>query len=226
MLSPWEEKLWQNLDSILESRNMTLLTKVYLLKAMVFPVVCMDWESDHTEGWTQRTDAFKLWCWRRLLRFPWAARRSNQSILKEIKAKYSLEELMLKLKIQTLATWCEELTHWKRLWYWERMKEGGEGDDEGWDGWMASPTGWTWVWANSRDSEGQGSLVRCSPWGGRESGTALQLKDNYNNINIPPLLYLFIYWWTLRLFICLAKSAAVNTEMGISFKISAFIFFR
>ena len=107
------------------------------------------WELDHRAE-CRRTDAFELWCWRRLLRVPWTARRSNQSILKEISPEYSLEGLMLKLKFHTLTTWCEELTHWKRPWCWERLKAGGEGDDRGWDGWMASPTWWTWVWASSR----------------------------------------------------------------------------
>ena len=71
---------------------------------------------------------------------PWTERRSNQSIPKEISPEYSLEGLMLKLKLQLLANWCEELTHWKRPWCWERLKAGGEGDDRGWDDWMASPT--------------------------------------------------------------------------------------
>ena len=89
-----------NLDSILKSRDVTLLTKVGVVKAMIFPVVTYGWES-----WTikkaehQRIDAFELWCWRRLLRVPWTARRSNQSILKEINPEYSLEGLMLKLKL-------------------------------------------------------------------------------------------------------------------------------
>ena len=77
----------------------------------------------------------------------WIA-RSNQSILKEISPGCSLEGLMLKLKLQ-LATWCKELTHWKRPWCWERLREGGDGDDRGWDGWMASSTQWTWVWVDS-----------------------------------------------------------------------------
>ena len=79
---------------------------------------------------------------------PWAARRSNQSILKYISAEYSLEGLMLKVKLQSLATWCKELTHWKRPWPWERLKA-GEGDDRRWDGWIVSPTRWTWVRASS-----------------------------------------------------------------------------
>ena len=90
----------------------------------------------------QRTDAFELWCWRRLLRVPWTVRRSNQSILKKISPEYSLEGLMLKLKL--LILW-----PWKSPWCWKRLKAGGEGDNTGWDGWMASPAWWTWVWASS-----------------------------------------------------------------------------
>ena len=96
-----------------------------------------------------RIDAFELWCWKRLLRVPWTARRPNQSILKEISPEYSLEGLTLKLKLQYLATWCKELTHLKRPWGWERLKAGREGDDRGWEWWMASPTQWIWGWVNS-----------------------------------------------------------------------------
>ena len=95
-------KVMTNVDSIFESRDITLPTKVRLVKAMVFPVVaygCESWTVKKTE--LQRIDAFKLWCWRRLLSIPWTARRSNQSILKEISLEYSLEELMLKLKLQS-----------------------------------------------------------------------------------------------------------------------------
>ena len=104
------------------------------------------------ESWTvkkaeHRIDAFELWCWRRLLRVPWTARRSNQSILK-ISPGCSLEGLMLKLKLQSLATWCGELTHLKRPWCGERLKAEGEGDNRGWDGWMASPTPWIRVWVD------------------------------------------------------------------------------
>ena len=140
-----------NIDSILKSRHITLLTKVHLVKAMVFPVVmygCESWTIKKAECW--RIDAFKLWCQRRLLTVPWTVRRSNQSIPKDISPGCSLEGMMLKLKANTLATWCEEMTHLKRLWCWERLKAGGEGDDRGWDGWMASPTQWTWVWVDSR----------------------------------------------------------------------------
>ena len=141
-------KAMAKLDSILQSRGITLLTKFQIVKAMVFPVVMCECESQTIKkAECQRMDAFKLWCWRRLLRVPWIARRSDQSILKAINPEYSLERLMLKLNPQYLAIWWKELTHWKRCWCWERLKAGGEGDDRGWECWMASPTQWTWVWA-------------------------------------------------------------------------------
>ena len=105
-----------NLDSTFKSRDITLPTKVRLVKAMVFPVVmygCESWTVKKAEH--RRIDAFELWCWRRLLRVAWTARRSNQPILKEISPGISLEGMMLKLKLQSFATSCEELTHWKRL---------------------------------------------------------------------------------------------------------------
>ena len=106
--------LKSNVDSILKSRDITLPTKVRIVKAMVFPVVmdgCASWTIKKTERW--RIDAFELWCWKRLLRVPWTERRSNQSILKEISPEYSLEGLILKLKLQFLDTWCKVLTHLK-----------------------------------------------------------------------------------------------------------------
>ena len=118
-------------------------------KAMVFPVImyaCECWTIKKAER--RRIDAFELWCWRRLLRVPWTAGRFDVSILKEISPRCSLEEQMLKLK-NLMATWCEEPTHLKRPWCWERLKAGGEGDNRGWDGWMASLTQWTLVWASS-----------------------------------------------------------------------------
>ena len=144
------KKVTTNLDSIFKSRDITLPTKVHLVKAMVFPMVmygCESWTVKKAECW--RIDAFELWCWRRLLRVLWTARRSKQSILKDINPGYSLEGLMLKLKLQHLATWCEELTRWKRPWCWERLRAGREGDDRGWDGWMTSLTRWTWVWVDA-----------------------------------------------------------------------------
>ena len=143
-------KVMTNLDSIFKRRDIILPTNVHLVKAMVFPVVmygCESWIIKKAE--CQRIDAFELWCWRRLLRVPWTARRSNQSILKEISPGCSLEGLMLKLKLQYFGHLMGRLTHLKRLWCWERLRTGGEGADRGWDGWMASPTQWTWVWVDS-----------------------------------------------------------------------------
>ena len=144
-------KVVTNLDSILKNRDITLSTKVRLVKAMVFPVVMYghdNWTVKKAEGW--KIDVFELWCWRRLLRVPWTARRSNQSILKEISPGCHWKDWCWSWNSNTLATSCEELTHWKKPWCWERLGAGGEGDDRGWDGWMASPTRRTWVWVNSR----------------------------------------------------------------------------
>ena len=109
-------KAMTNLDSILKSRDINLPTKAHVIKAMVFPVVmygCGSWTIKKAECW--RIDVFELWCWR-LLRVPWTARRSNQSVIKEMNPKYSLKDRYWSWDSSTLATSCEELTHWKRLW--------------------------------------------------------------------------------------------------------------
>ena len=132
-------KVMTNVDSILKSRDITLPSNVHLVKAMVFPVVMYGFESWNIKKVEcQKFYAFELWCLRRLLRVPLSVRRSNKTILMEISPEYSLEGLMLNLKY--LATWCKELTPYKRPWYWERLKARGEGDDSGWDVWMALPT--------------------------------------------------------------------------------------
>ena len=141
-------KAMTNLDSVLKSRDIALPTNVHLVKALILPVViyeCENWTIKKAEH--GRIDAFELWYWRRFLRVPWTARRSNQSMLKEISPEYSLEDWCWSSNI--LATWCEELTRWKRPWCWESLESEGEGDNRGWDGWMASPTQWTWVWTCS-----------------------------------------------------------------------------
>ena len=120
-------KAMTNLGSVLKNRDITLPTKAWI--AMVFPVVmyrCDSWTIKKAER--QRIDAFELWCWRRVLRVPWTSGRSNQSILKEISPEYSLEGLMLKLKLQY-----KELTHKKRPRWWERLKAKGEGSGREWD---------------------------------------------------------------------------------------------
>ena len=125
-------KVVTNLDSILKSRDITLPTKVRLVKAMVFPVVmygCESWTTKKAER--RRIDAFELWCWRRLLRVPWTARRSNQSILKEISPECSLEGLMLKLKLQYFGHLMQRADSFEKTLCWERVRAGGEGDDRG-----------------------------------------------------------------------------------------------
>ena len=143
-------KVMTNLDNMLKSRDITLSTKVHLIKTMVFPVVmfgCESWTMKKAE--CRRIDAFELWYWRRLLRVPWTARRSNHSILKEISPGRHWNNWSWSWNSNTLATLCKELTHWKRLWCWEGLRAGGEGDDRGWDGRMAALTRWTWVWLDS-----------------------------------------------------------------------------
>ena len=205
-------KVMTNLDSIFKSRDITLLIKFHLIKAMVFPAVkyrcegCTIKKAEH-----QRIYAFELWCWKRLLTVPWTARRSNPSICptlcdpmdcslpgsslhgilqarvlewvaisffrrssqprdrtqvfhipgrrlnlwatREAQRKSVLninwKDWCWSWNSNTLATWSEELTHWKRPWCWERLRAGGEVDNRGWNDWMASLTQWTWIWVNS-----------------------------------------------------------------------------
>ena len=147
MLTPWKKSYDQPRQHIKKQKHL-------------FAKKCLDsqscgFSSSH-ESWTikkaecQRIGAFELCCWRRLLRVPWTARRSNQSILIEINPEYSLEGLMLKLKLQYFGHWCEELTYLKRPWCWERLKVGEEEGNRGQNGWMASPVRWIWVWVSSR----------------------------------------------------------------------------
>ena len=143
-------KAMTNLDSILKSRDITLLTKVHLIKTMVFPVVmygCESWTIKKAELW--RTDAFELWCRRRLLRVPWTARRSNQSILKEISPEYSLEGLILKLKLQLFGHLMWRTDSLEKTLMLGKIEDRRKGDDRAWDGLMALLIRWTWVWASS-----------------------------------------------------------------------------
>ena len=177
-------KAMTNLDSILKSRDIILLTNVPLVKAMVFPLVMYGYES-----WTikkaesLRVDAFELWCWRRLLRDPWTARRSNQSILKEISPDYSLEGLMLKAKAPIL--WPPDAKSWligKDLYAGKdwRQEEKGMTEEE-MVGWHHQLDGHEFEQA-PRVGDGQGSLVCCSPWGHKESDMTEQL--NWSKLNL------------------------------------------
>ena len=141
-------KVMTNLDSILKSREITLPTKVHVVKAMIFPVVmygCESWTIKKTE--CQRIDAFELWCWRRLLRVPWTARKSSQSILKEISPEYSLEGLMLKL--QYFGHLMRRTDSFEKTVMLGKIEGRRRRGDRGWDVWMASSTQWTWVWVDS-----------------------------------------------------------------------------
>ena len=177
-----EEKLLQTLDSVLKSRDMTLLTKVCTVKAIVIPIVmykCESWSIKKTV--CHRSDTFKLWCWRSLLRATWIARRSKQSILKEISPEYSFEGLMMKLKLQYLATTVKDPdtgNDWRR-------EEKGLTEDEmvGWHHWL---DGHEFEQALGV-GDGQGSLACCSPWDRKEKGTTEQLnwidkRDKYTHI--------------------------------------------
>ena len=160
---------------------------------------CESWTIKKAEHW--RIDAFVLWCWR-LLRVHWTTRRSNQSILKII-PECSLEGLMVKLKLQYLATWYEELTHWKRPWCWERLRVGGKGDDWGWDGWMASLPQWTWVWVNSGSWWWTGRPGMLQSIGLQRSNTTewLNWTEPHKNDEFDSSVYIHIFnvIWFLQL---------------------------
>ena len=142
-------KVMTNLDSIFKSRDITLPTKIRLVKAMVFPVVmygCESWTVKKAE--CQRIDAFELWfgedSWESL-----GLQDPTSPFWRRLALGFLWKEWCWSWNSSILATSCEELTYWKRLWWWEGLGAGGEWDDRGWDGWMASLTRWTWVWVNS-----------------------------------------------------------------------------
>ena len=168
-----------NLDSISKSR--AIAYKVPSIQIYDFSSTHVwIWELDNKKGWEPKNGAFELWCWRRLLIVPWTARGSNQSILKEIYTEYSLEGLMLKLKLQGFCHLMWRADTLEKPLYWERLRAGGEGVSRGWDGGMTSTTQWTWVWAISGRSEGQGSLSFWSPWGHNMTRLAYEQNRQVN----------------------------------------------
>ena len=182
-LQPWKKclllgkKVMTNLDSILKSRDISLPTKVHLVKAMVFPIVmygCESWTIKKAECW--RIDAFELWCWRRLLRVPWTARRFNQSILKEISPGISLEGMMLKLKLQYFGNLRRRAESFEKSLMLGKTEGRRRRGPQRWDGWMASLTQRAWVWENSGRWWRKGSLACCSSWGRKESDTTERLN--------------------------------------------------
>ena len=154
-ISDWgqkiERKATANLDSMLKSRNTILLTKVYIVKAKVLPVVIYGCEFDHQEGWAPKNWCLQIVVLEKTIESPLDSQeihpvnpRGNQPWI-----FINWKDWCWSWSFNTLATWCEEPTHWKLPWCWERLKAGGEEDNHGWDVWMASPNHWTWVWANS-----------------------------------------------------------------------------
>ena len=138
---------------------------------------------------------------------PLSAKRSNQSILREIKSEYSLEGLMLKLKLQYLVIWCKQLTHWKSPWWWKRLRAEGEEGIRGWDDWMASPMQWTWAWANPGRWWGTRGLGCCSPWGCKELDMTGQqsLCHSFKGCALPPSLPLWLDLWEHKGYIHLLR---------------------
>ena len=189
MLAP-RKKSYDYPTQHIKKQSHYLPTKVCLFKALLFPVVmygCEIWAIKKVE--CQRIAALELWCWRRLLRVLWTARRSNQTILKEISPEYSLEELMLKLKLQYFCQyWCKVLTPWKRLWCWERLKVGGEGMTENeMVGWHHSSMNMSLskLWELVKDREAWHAAVH----GVTKSRTQTRLSNNNNVLAV--LLYYF-----------------------------------
>ena len=155
---------------------------------MIFFNGCESWTIKKAE--CQRIDVLELWCWRRPLRFPWTARRSNQSILKEINPGIALEGVMLKLKLQYFGHLMQRVDSWKRLWCWEGLGAGREGDDRGWDGWIdGHESEWT-----PRVGDGSGGLACCDSWGRKESDTTewLNWTDTACICKILEFLHVFL----------------------------------
>jgi len=180
-----------NLDSILKSRDITLPTKVCLVKPMVFPVItygCESWTLKKAE--CPRIDALELWCWRRLLRVPWTARRSNQSILKEISPEYSLKGLMLKLKLQYFGHLMRRTDSLLKTLILGKIEGRRRRGDRGWNGWMASLTQWTWVWENSKNCWWTGRLGVLKFMGSQRAGhnwaTELNWTERHFRIKVSP----------------------------------------
>ena len=202
-------KVMSNLDNILKSRDITLFTKVHLVKAMVFPVVmygCESWTIKKAEH--RRIDAFELWCWTWHLRVPWTARRSNQSILKQISPGCSLEGLMLKLKLQYFGH-----LMWRADSFEKTLMLGEiEGRRRrGWDGWVASPTQRTWVWVDSGSRwwtgrpgvlQFMGSQRVGHDWATELNWTELRCMYVYIYILLFRFFFLISYYKILSIFYC------------------------
>ena len=176
-------KVMKNLDTVLKSRDITVSTKVHIVKAIVFPVVTYGCETlTVKKAECQIIDSFELWCWRKLLKVPLTARRSSESILIEINPKYSLEGLMLKL--QYFGHIMQTDDSWNSPWCLERLKTEGEEDIRGWDGWMTSLMQWTWTLVSQTDMirwPNNNNKPPCYSWDKRGKNIYLETNNNENS---------------------------------------------
>ena len=169
-------KTMTNLDSILKTRDITLPTKAQIFKAGFFSSHVWMWELNCKKGWALKTDAFELWYWRRLL---WM-QGDQTSYHKRNQPWIFIEGLMLKLKCQYFGSLMQSPDSLKTTLMLGKIEGRRWGDGRGWDSWVASPTQWTWVWANFWNSERQGSLACYSPWGHKEWDMTELLSNNSN----------------------------------------------
>ena len=186
-------KVMTNLDSIFKSRDITLPTKVHLVKANIFSSSHVRmWELDYKENWVPKKWCFWIVVLEKTLERPLDCKeiqpvhpKGDQSLVFIARTDAEAENS------NTLATSCEELTHWESPWCWEGLGAGGEGDNRGWDGWMASPIQWAWVWVNSGVGDGQGGQACCDSWGHKESDTTERLnwaELNWRSLHLSPSL--------------------------------------
>ena len=179
-----------NIDSILKNRDITLPTKVHLVKAMIFQCHVWMWELDCEESWAPKNWCFWTVVLEKTLESPLECKEiSNQCILKEISPGCSLEGLMLKLKLQYFGHLMEKLTHWKIPWCWEGLRAGGEGDNREWKGWMAPLTRRTWVWVNSRSWWWTGRPGVLLFMGSQRVGHDWATELNWTETNIQMITY-------------------------------------
>ena len=186
-LAPWKKSSEQPRQNIKKQRHY-LANKDSSSQSYGFAVVmygCESWTIRKAEHW--RMDAFELWSWRRLLRVPWTVRRSSQSVLKEISPECSLKGLTLKLKLQYFGHLMRRTDSSEKILIWERLKAGEEGDSRGWDGWMASPTQWTWVWVCSQELMMDREAWRAAVHGVAKSQTCLSDRTELTVICNNPL---------------------------------------
>ena len=189
MLTPWKKSYDKPTQHIRKQRYHFADKRAYSQSYAFSGSHVWMWDLDKKKAMCQRIDAFKLWCWRRLLIVPWTARKSNQSILKEINPEYSLEGLMPKLKLQYFGHLMQTANSLEKTLMLERLRAAGGGGDRGWDSWIASWTQWTWVWANSRRQWRTGKPGRLQSVGsqGVRCDLATKQRKQQEAVRIPQI---------------------------------------